>query len=111
MAFGVALGVALGVVLGVALVAGILAPGVGVGAGEGVAAAARSDPDLAALRELPVRFEKALREGVEAGLNPAGRDGGPAGVLGGLAARLLRRGGGDRGGGAVGVIERIMRPW
>jgi hypothetical protein len=85
--------------------------GAAEGGGEGVAAAARSDPDLAALRELPVRFEKALREGVEAGLNPAGRDGGPAGVLGGLAARLLRRGGGDRGGGAVGVIERIMRPW
>ena len=91
------------------------------GGGKEIAEAARSDADLAALRESSSsrNFETALRKGVEAFENPvAGDGGGPAGVLGGLAARLLRRenkgGGRDAGtvaGRSVGVLERIMRPW
>ena len=105
------------------------------GGGRDIAASARADPDLAALRAAKggggggggsssSSFEGALRRGVEAHENPAtkagsGGGGGPAGVLGGLAARLLRRGDkrggrGDAGtaaGTSVGVLERIMRPW
>ena len=104
------------------------------GGGREIAEAARGDPDLAALREGDRGgggdLESALRKGMEARASPtvAGSgDGGPAGVLGGLAARLLRPGGGGVGGGgggggsgrdagtvagkSVGVLERIMRPW
>ena len=68
------------------------------GGGSEVAEAARADPDLSALRSSSDKFERALRRGGDAHLNPAAREGGPAGVLGGLAARLLRRGGGGKGG-------------
>lgn len=95
------------------------------GGGREIAAAAREDPDLAALRAYSSKdFESALTKGIEAHDNPStssNGEGGPVGVLGGLAARLLRRGGGGSGGKArdagsvagksVGVLERIMRPW
>lgn len=97
------------------------------GGGGGIADAARGDGDLERLRdEKRGAFEEALRRGMRAfeaaesgggGGGGGGEAGAGDGILGGLAARLLRR---DDGGGkgkavvagrSVGVLERIMRPW